>query len=101
MRQFVVNNIVETFSVTVSLDKLVEYLTECTTIQIILPRDATLNLALNTWRITSSLKIVSENLLVSFLSHAGWFSKRRNCTKHQGDFRLKSAQIVNTLLKIQ
>ena len=52
------------------------YLTECTTIQTILPRDATLNLALNTWRITSSLKIIPENLLASFLRHAGWFPKK-------------------------
>ena len=78
-----------------------EYLTECTTIQTILPRDATLNLALNTWRITSSLKIIPGNLLALFLRRDGWFSKRRNCTKHQGDFRLKSAQIVKTLFKIQ
>ena len=52
-----------------------EDLTECTTIQTILPRDATLNLALNAWRITSSLKIIPGNLLALFLRHAGWFSK--------------------------
>ena len=52
------------------------YVTECNTIQAILPRDATLNLTINAWRITSSLKIIPENLLASFLRHAGWFPKK-------------------------